>query len=85
MKIESWVTRDYGSEGKGLCLSKSRLGNFVFHLLRMGGRITSTYTMNPEYPRCYVQMSVVLPEGKSQELQNITGVKLEKVSRLIPA
>jgi hypothetical protein len=80
--MEGWVTRDYGSDGKGLALSKSRLGEFTYHLLKLGGRITSTYTMNPNYERSYVQFAIVLPEGKAEELTQLTGVLLEQPPRI---
>lgn len=75
---ERWVTRDYGSEGKALNLSKSRLGLFTYHLLRLGGEITSTWTTSAAYDRAYVQFAVSLPEGRKAELEEVTGIVLEK-------
>jgi hypothetical protein len=40
---EGWITRDYGGEGRALTLSKANLGNFVYHLLRLGGDILGTW------------------------------------------
>lgn len=82
---EAWVTRDYGSKGKALILSKSRLGLFVYHVLRMGGEITSVYAMNPNYDRSYVQMAITLPIGRRKELQDVSGIVLESVPVLKPA
>lgn len=75
---EAWVTRDYGSDGKALSMSKAGLGSFVYHLLRLGGHIHSTWAMGPQYDRTYVQMSISLPPGRREALQDATGVKLEK-------
>ena len=82
---ESWVTRDYGSEGRALSMSKTVLGTFVYHLLRMGGRITSTYAMHGDMDRTYVQFAVVLPAGRAGELTEASGIALEKPSTLVPA
>ena len=80
--MEALVTRDYGGEGKSLTLSKSNLGNFVYHLLKLGGYITNTHTLAPEYNRSYVQMSIMLPEGKREELTKLTGITLELPSTI---
>ena len=82
---EAWVTRDYGAEGKALSMSKTVLGSFVYHLLRLGGRITSTYAMRGDMDRTYVQFAVVLPEGRADELTEASGIVLEKPSTLVPA
>jgi len=82
---EAWVTRDYGGEGRGLSMSKSALGLFAFHVLRLRGRITSTYAMRPDMDRTYVQFAIVLPKGRAAELTELTGVALEKPSTLVPA
>lgn len=82
---EALVTRDYGGEGKALSLSKASLGTFVYHLLRLGGRIVDTHTMNPKYDRSYVQMSIVLPQGRRAELQEASGIALELPSVMKPA
>lgn len=82
---EDWVTRDYGGEGKALSMSKEALGTFVYHLLRCGGRIESTYAMAPEHARSYVQFSITLPNGRKEELEKITGIALERPSHLTPA
>jgi hypothetical protein len=74
---ECWVTRDYGREGKSLCMSKATLGEFVFHLMRLGGSISSTYAMAPQYPRSYVQMAITLPAGCAADLEAASGVALE--------
>lgn len=73
---EHWVTRDYSGEGKALCLSKARLGLFVYELLKLGGGITSTYAMGKGL-RNYVQMAIYLPTGKKTELEGLTGIALE--------
>lgn len=78
---EHWFTRDYGGEGKALCLSKATLGLFVYELLKLGGGITSTYAMGKS-PRAYVQMVIYLPTGKKTELEGLTGVTLEVPSTL---
>lgn len=82
---EDWVTRDYGGQGKALSMSKEVLGNFVYHLLRCGGRIESSYAMAPEHARSYVQFSITLPKGRKEELERLTGVALERPSHLTPA
>ena len=83
--FEVWVTRDYGGEGKALNMSKATLGTFVYHLLRLGGKITSTHVMAPEYDRSYVQMAIALPTGKREQLQTASGIALESPSYLVPA
>ena len=82
---EAWVTRDYGGDGKALSMSKATLGLFVFHLLRLNGRITSTYAMRPDMDRTYVQFAIVLPKGRAERLTELTGVALERPSHLVPA
>jgi hypothetical protein len=75
---EFWVTRDYGGEGKALNLSKARLGEFMYHLLKMGGRVTDIHVMNAEYDRCYCQAAISLPAGQKEEFERISGFILEK-------
>lgn len=82
---ESWVTRDYGGEGKALTLSRSPLGEFMYHLLRMGGEVTSTYALNPSYERSYLQFSITLPAGRKEEFEKVSGFALEKPPHLHPA
>ena len=80
----AWVTAEYGM-AKVLNLSKTKLGLFVYHLLRLGGTIRSTHVLNHRYDRSYVQMAVTLPKGKMEELQNLTGVELEVPTRVVLA
>lgn len=75
---EQWVTRDYGSDGKGLALSKSRLGEFMVALIKFGGDIHGIHSMSRIYPRAYVQASISLPIGKGTEFTAETGFILEK-------
>lgn len=82
---EALVTRDYGGEGRALSMSKAQLGLFTYHLLRLGGRITSTYAMRPDMDRTYVQFAIVLPKGRGAKLTELTGVALEQPSMLVPA
>lgn len=82
---EALVTRDYGGEGKALSMSKANLGQFVYHLLKLGGRITGSFAMNAKYDRSYVQFSIVLPKGRREKLTELTGIALEEPSYLKPA
>lgn len=83
--MESWVTRDYGGTGKALVMSKAVLGLFVYHLLRLGGGIESTYALRGDCDRSYVQFAIYIPAGKAEELQSATGIALERPSRLVLA
>lgn len=82
---EALVTRDYGGEGKALTMSKTTLGQFTHHLLKLGGRITGTFVMNAAYDRSYVQFAIVLPKGRRDRLTELTGIALEEPSHLKPA
>jgi hypothetical protein len=77
-RSKPWLTRDYGGEGRALNLTTTRLGGFAYHLLRLGGEITGTWAMGPQYPRSYVQFAILLPEGKEEELTESTGIALCK-------
>lgn len=74
---EYWVTKGFMGEGKGLNLSKSSLGNFVYALLTLDGAIHCTHSLGRD-PRSYVQMSISLPEGNAEKLTLITGVLLKR-------
>lgn len=75
---EQWVTRDYGSDGKGLALSKARFGEFMVALIKFGGDIHGIHAMSRTYPRAYVQAVISLPNGKAEEFTAETGFVLEK-------
>jgi hypothetical protein len=77
MKTETWVTRDYGGEGKAVSLSKRGLGEFFFHLFSVGGRVKSSHVMNPQYHGSYIQLMVELPEGKKDDFERESGFTLE--------
>lgn len=82
--MEGWVTRDYGGAGKGLSLTRKRLGEFMFHLLRMRGTVTSSYAMS-DMEGSYVQVFFWLPEGKRAELEAASGITIEAPVYLVPA
>lgn len=84
-ELETWLTRDYGGDGKALSMSKKVLGDFVYHLLRLGGEITSTHAMRPDLDRTYVQFGIRLPKGRREELEAASGITLEAPSFLVPA
>ena len=75
---EQWVTRDYGSDGKGLSLSKANLGEFMVSLIKFGGDIHGIHSMSRTYPRSYVQASISLPIGVSEKFTEETGFVLER-------
>ncbi len=76
-KSEVWVTRDYGSKGKAVSLSKTRLGEFFFHLFSFRGELLSSHVMNPKYHGSYIQCMIRLPEGKREEFEATSGFTLE--------
>lgn len=72
-----WVTRDYGNpKGKGLSISKARLGQFFESLLRHGGDVTQIYAMGFR-PRNYVQAMVKLTIQARDDVERETGITLE--------
>lgn len=81
---EAWVTRDYGSPGKGCKMSRAVLGEFLYYLLRFNGEIRSTYAMRPDLDRTYVQFGIELPAGKREEFELVSGFVLEKPPILVP-
>ena len=83
--MEAWLTRDYGGQGKALSMSKKVLGDFVYHLLRLGGEITSTHAMRPDLDRTYVQFGIRLPKGRKEALEGASGIALEAPNFLVPA
>jgi hypothetical protein len=80
--IEHWLTRDYGAEGIGLNLTRARLGDFVYHLLRLDGAVTHTYAMSPQHDRSFVQFSISLPAGRRAALEEATGVSLHAAPKV---
>ncbi|MEZ0212398.1 MAG: hypothetical protein ACAH27_05540 [Xanthobacteraceae bacterium] len=64
-----YVTRDHGG---GLNLSKAALGEFVHEVLRRGGQIGEFFAMNPQWPRSFVQASVLLPPDVKEAMERET-------------
>jgi hypothetical protein len=80
--MEAWQTRDYGREGKAVSMSRKALGDFLYHLLRHKGKITSTFAMQPQMDRTYVQFAILLPEGKKESFEEASGFTLEPIATL---
>lgn len=80
--MEAWQTRDYGREGKAVSMSRKGLGDFLYHLLRHKGEITSTYAMQPTMDRTYVQFAIILPKGRKEAFEEASGFTLEPVAVL---
>jgi hypothetical protein len=77
MERVTLVTADYGSDGKAVNLSKSRLGDFMYHLLRHGGNVLDVYVMNRTYDRSYVQMVVQIHPDNVKPFETDSGFILE--------
>lgn len=79
---EAWLTHDYGGDDKKVRLSKASLGNFVYHCLKLGGHLMSGSAFAPEHDGCYVQLGISLPKGKREELERLSGIKLDPPTAL---
>lgn len=82
---EAWITHDYGGKERKLRLSKASLGNFLYHCLRLGGHVTSGNAFAPDVDGCYVQLGITLPKGKREDLERLSGIKLDPPTQLTPA
>ena len=76
---------DYGAEGHKVSLKKSALGEFVYAVLKAGGKIVSTYVMDAKYDGSYVEMLVQATESQKEAIEKATGMKLAEPSRLVLA
>jgi hypothetical protein len=82
---EIWVTREYSGRGKAVSLTKSRLGEFFYHLFSLGGTVRSSHVLNPNYHGSYIQLMVELPRGKKEAFEEVSGFTLEEPPRIVLA
>ena len=62
----------------GLSLSKSKLGLFMYHLIKINGEVGDIFCLNSQYDRSFIGMSVCIDPSKREELEQLTKVKLSK-------